>query len=199
MLGLKHGTVKLVSPRPYYRSWQKCFANEADNLRKALDMPQLHIEHVGSTSMGIIDSKPILDMLAATDDLNKALDFEEILKKLDYELATSAHNYVLYVKGPKENRTHHLSFAKPGEDYWEETILFRNYLKKHRPIAEDYEDLKRKLAKRYPNSRRDYTLGKAEFIHKVLDMARAEQPPNLALRSEAMTKLAIPSPSVLQQ
>jgi GrpB-like predicted nucleotidyltransferase (UPF0157 family) len=49
--------------------------------------------------------------------------------------------------------------------------LFRDYLRRHREVAEEYERLKRDLAIKYEREREAYTEGKSRFIEEVLKRA----------------------------
>ena len=171
MLGLKHGTVKLVAYDPV---WPDYFKTEADNVRSCLNKADLVIEHVGSTAIPNMSAKPILDMLVPYENLHEVPSFCEALAKLDYELVTDGALYKLFIKGPKEARTHHLTFTSPNSAYWLETLQFRNYLLRHAEVAKEYEAKKIELASVYADSRRNYTANKAAFIRKVLRLAEKE-------------------------
>ena len=175
MLGLKHGTVKLVA---YDSNWPKAFKTEAANIRSCLNKPDLSIEHVGSTAIPGMAAKPILDMLVPYESLNEVSEFSTQLAKLDYELVTDGALYKLFIKGPKETRTHHLTFTSQNSAYWLETIQFRNYLLRHPKVAKEYEAKKYELASIYAESRRNYTANKAAFIRKVLRLADKESQKN---------------------
>ena len=172
MLGLEQGVVKLV---PHNPRWTYHFQCEAQEIRRSLRQPDLDIEHVGSTAIDGIDAKPILDMLIAVDDLEDIHAHRCGLSKLGYSQVTIAKDYLLFIKGPEEKRTHHLKFARRDSAYWQETLMFRDYLRSHPEIAADYENLKRRLALRYAKSRKDYTEHKGPFIHEVLRLAESEQ------------------------
>lgn len=171
MLGLKHTTVKLI---PHSYKWQYLFQEECLNIRQALKRQQLRIEHVGSTALPDIAAKPILDMFIPSSDLTAVSSFVKPLARLGYEFVTDAADYKLFIKGREESRTHHLTFTEPTSDYWVETLLFRDYLLNNADVARSYEIEKLRLARQYPDSRRNYTMNKASFIQAVLKTARAE-------------------------
>jgi GrpB-like predicted nucleotidyltransferase (UPF0157 family) len=52
--------------------------------------------------------------------------------------------------------------------------LFRDYLRKHSKIKDEYYQLKRKLAEKYTNDRVSYTEGKSIFIQSVIDRAKKD-------------------------
>ena len=71
-------------------------------------------------------------------------------------------------------RTHHLHLVPLGSPQWIGPIAFRNYLRVHQAVAEDYETLKQELAQRYQFEREAYTEAKRPFITRVTDLALAE-------------------------
>jgi len=58
-----------------------------------------------------------------------------------------------------------------GSDFWRSHLLFRDYLSENQAVAEEYENLKKELAKRHVENREAYTNGKAAFIENVLKIA----------------------------
>lgn len=183
MLGLKHTTVKLV---PHSYKWKYLFQEEVINIRRVLNNRYLRLEHVGSTALADIAAKPILDIFIPYDNLDTVSDFSAPLATLGYELVTDAHTYKLFIKGPEDARSHHLSFTSPTNDYWKETIQFRDYLLANPLVAKAYESEKIKLASEYATSRRNYSLNKARFIQSVLHDIRiqsSDQPSQKSLLS----------------
>ena len=80
----------------------------------------------------------------------------------------------LYVKGPETKRTHFAHVTVYGSDYWNNDLLFRDYLRSHPYRAQEYADLKEKLAREYSNDRGSYTSGKARFVIETLEMASSD-------------------------
>ena len=62
---------------------------------------------------------------------------------------------------------------------WDE-LVFRDYLKANPEIAQEYAQLKQKLAIEYKNDREQYTSGKTEFIKREIKPARQELLKNCA-------------------
>jgi GrpB-like predicted nucleotidyltransferase (UPF0157 family) len=174
MIGLRKGTVKLVSHRPI---WKQMFEEEATRLRQAMGHTCLAIEHIGSTAIEGLDAKPIIDILVAVDDLGTVNDLKPVLAELGYSHKEddSVVGRVFFRKGPPSRRTHHLSLTELGTAYWKCHLLFRDYLRKHPTEAEQYQQLKRRLAKQYAKDRGAYTSKKQEFIKKVIRLAEIEE------------------------
>jgi GrpB-like predicted nucleotidyltransferase (UPF0157 family) len=58
--------------------------------------------------------------------------------------------------------------------FFEEHLLFRDWLRGHPQAAEEYGKLKRGLASRFRLDRDAYRAGKLPFIHTVVAAARRE-------------------------
>ena len=66
-MGLINGTVSLENN---YDLWQKMFIDEKKYLESIFTKDKFTIEHVGSTSIKGLSSKPIIDIAIGVDDLN---------------------------------------------------------------------------------------------------------------------------------
>jgi GrpB-like predicted nucleotidyltransferase (UPF0157 family) len=78
-----------------------------------------------------------------------------------------------FCKPSFSSRTHHLHLVPFGSELWEDRLLFRDYLRMHTSVAEEYAHLKRDLAERYRDDREAYTDGKGEFVKRILAAARS--------------------------
>jgi GrpB-like predicted nucleotidyltransferase (UPF0157 family) len=58
--------------------------------------------------------------------------------------------------------------------FWQDHLLFRDYLRAHPEIAWDYERVKCSLAPHFTNGN-DYAHAKTDFILEILEKARAWQ------------------------
>ena len=54
----------------------------------------------------------------------------------------------------------------------------RDYLNANETAAAEYSELKKRLAKKYPNDRIAYTDGKSELIEKILKLAEMQNAEN---------------------
>lgn len=162
----------LVSYRP---EWGALFEEEAARLRSVLGEKVLRIEHVGSTAVEGMEAKPLIDMMAAVESLDEARGLVLALEGLGYEHRGDGgmEGRIFLAKGPRSRRTHHLSLTEPTSEHWQRSILFRDHLRVHPEVAKEYGDLKRELARKYPEDRESYTAGKDRFVERVIESARA--------------------------
>ena len=171
-MGLKVGTVKIEKYNP---NWELEFYKEKDILAKIFGDLAIEIEHIGSTAVKGLSAKPIIDIAIA---LNKLEDFEKVKEKFKKEPYSvkedSDDGEILIRKGSEENRTHFIHVMEINSKRYKDTIIFRNYLRKHEEAMQEYENLKMKLARKYANDRKMYTNSKNEFIGKIREKAYKE-------------------------
>jgi len=165
-VGLKRGTVKLV---PYNPIWETLFEMEKDTLLNTIGDYVSDIEHIGSTSVPGLKAKPIIDMVAAVEDLSVYTKLIDSLTELGYEYMPERvfDDRVFFPKGLRENRTHHLSFVIKNSSGWTEPIAFRDYLRNNPRELQAYQGLKERLAEQFPNDRASYTKAKAIFFKRI--------------------------------
>ena len=171
MVGLGRGSVRLV---PYRDEWKGLFEEEAARLRSVLEDKILRVEHVGSTVVEGMEVKPLIDMMVAVESLEGARGLVPVLEELGYEHRGDGgvEGRIYLAKGPRSRRTHYLSLAEPTSEHWRRSLLFRDYLRAHPEVAERYWELKRGLARTYPEDRDSYTAGKDRFIERAIEAAR---------------------------
>ena len=173
MIGLKRGVVKLSKYNP---QWKALFEEESNRLLAIASDYFKAVQHIGSTAIPGIVSKPIIDILAAIDSLSNISRIIEPLKKIDYihrgeQGIPGRHPFV---KGGEEFRTHHLHVVEKNHQEWKKHILFRDYLRANSEEADKYSRLKQVLLKTFKFEREKYTTGKSEFIEKIIKKAKEE-------------------------
>lgn len=174
MIGLPRGTVKLS---PYSDEWRLLYQNEKEELIQCIGEYIIDIQHVGSTSIPNLDSKPIIDIVIGIKKLNDGFLCIEPLKKLGYKYkgTMGESKRFFFAKGDEENRTHHVHIVEYGDRNWDNLTLFRDYLIKHLEVKNQYRALKKSLAQVYANDRDTYTSKKVDFILSVIKKAKIEK------------------------
>jgi len=170
MIGLKRGIVEL---KPYNPKWKDLFVQESDLISSAISEFLVDIQHIGSTAIPDIVSKPIIDVAAAIDSLE---NIEKIIAPLEkigfiYRGEQGIPDRHLFVKGGEEFRTHHLHVMFKEHHEWKKHLVFRDYLLEHPEEARQYSELKKKLEKEYKEDREAYTDSKTTFINGILEKA----------------------------
>lgn len=155
------GPVEIV---PYDEQWPIQAASEAARLA-----PLGRVEHIGSTAVPGLASKPILDLMLGVADLRAIVAPVEALgysHYQSYEAILSERRY--FWRGDPSRHTHHLHAVPLNGPFWRVHLRFRDRLRADGDIARAYERLKRDLAGRFPDDRDAYTDAKAEFIRAAL-------------------------------
>jgi GrpB-like predicted nucleotidyltransferase (UPF0157 family) len=155
----------------YDPAWAERFRVLGERVRAALGAAVLRVEHVGSTAVPGLAAKPIvdLDVVVQPADLPVALGR---LASLGYR-----HEGNLGITGreafrwPPAEERHHLYLCVPESAGLRDHLLFRDYLRSHPEVAQQYSALKRSLAHRYRDDRDRYQEAKAAFIEEVTRLA----------------------------
>jgi GrpB-like predicted nucleotidyltransferase (UPF0157 family) len=159
-----------VHLKHYSRIWRWLFRKEKARLWVAMRGHVVDIQHVGSTAIPGMVAKPIIDIVAAVSDYERAFDCVTAIEGLGYEYRgenPESRDYS-FAKGDPV-RVHLYVVEKPGE-FWERRIVFRDALIANPELARDYAELKRQLAIRFPDDPRAYSDGKAPFIDRVVEL-----------------------------
>ena len=116
-----------------------------------------------------LDAKPVIDILVGVRDLETSQACFDRLAALRYQYAPyRADEMHWFCKPSPLRRTHHLHLVPAGSRRHREELAFRDYLRAHRDVAEEYASLKRELAKRFEHDREAYTAAKAAFVRTIL-------------------------------
>ncbi|MDX6601390.1 MAG: hypothetical protein QOF13_592 [Solirubrobacterales bacterium] len=128
---------------------------------------------MGSTAVPGFDAKPIIDTLVGVEDLAVSRDCFKPLAELEYLYAPyRIEEMHWFCKPHPSRRTHHLHLAPADSSRFRDELAFRDCLRARPGIAEEYAELKRKLADRLSRDREAYTDAKADFIYRVLSASR---------------------------
>jgi GrpB-like predicted nucleotidyltransferase (UPF0157 family) len=147
--------------------WKWLFRKEKALLRIAMRGHMLDIQHVGSTAIPGMIAKPIVDILVAVSDFERAFACVTPIEHLGYEYKGESEDQRQYhfVKG--NPACYHLHLVEMSGDTWVNRIAFRDYLIGHPEIARQYADLKQQLARQFPDDLRAYQDGKLPFVEWV--------------------------------
>lgn len=153
----------------YNPDWPRLASIESQKIIQTVGKEFIsRIEHIGSTAVPGLCAKPTIDFLLEIMEItNCDLQVKELLK-IGYQLIPKPENpppHMMFVKGYSKSgitgQTYHIHVRYPGD--WDE-IVFRDYLRKNKKAIDDYEKLKRRLAKEFKNDREKYTEEKTIFI-----------------------------------
>ncbi len=168
----------------YSSNWIKNFTCIKLEIEKGLNGLNYQIEHVGSTSVPALDSKPIIDIdiinnnesefeaikiglinLGYYHNGNQGIAEREVFKRNDKSV-----NEVL------DTITHHLYVCKQDSKALERHILFRNFLRKNDWARIEYQEMKYELARKAKQDKNMYAelkeLNVTGFIDEIIERER---------------------------
>jgi GrpB-like predicted nucleotidyltransferase (UPF0157 family) len=138
------------------------------------------IQHVGSTSVPELASKPIIDIMPGIRSLDDDRHVIRPLKEFGYEYAPPGVDDIperrYFRRGVP--RLFHVHVCEIGGEFWRRHIDFRDYLRTHPETAAEYAALKRRLAAEYGSDRLGYVNAKTDFVVGVEAKAAAARSPS---------------------
>ena len=176
MIGLQRGIVALYD---HETEWVVNAAQTIEKLKRIFGSVATEIRHIGSTAIGQIKAKPIIDIVVAVHDFAEVINLVPLLEAEGflYRPNGNLENQLLFACGDYEHKdgkqTHFIHVVKKNSMEYLNYINFCNYLNAKPTIAKQYESLKISLAETCKNDpgRERYLQGKADFISYTLRKA----------------------------
>ncbi len=166
--------IKKITVLTYNPEWPKRFEEEADIIQKSLQNACIQIHHIGSTSVPHLAAKEDLDILCVVDQLSYALLLERLGYAFKGELNIPLRYY--FSKNTSFSKVN-LHVVEKDHGFIDLNLCFRNFLRSHDDVRDQYQRLKYQLIAdpssfervngRFPR----YTLEKDTFIKSVLNKA----------------------------
>ncbi|AFY49121.1 hypothetical protein Nos7524_3324 [Nostoc sp. PCC 7524] len=155
---------------PHNPNWRSEFASESQQIALALRENLVAVHHIGSTAIPQIYAKPIIDILVEVKEITKVDEQSSAIEALGYEVmgeyGIPGRRY--FRKHNKAGvRTHHIHTFAVGSADIKRHLAFRDYMIAHVEDAQKYSELKRELAKKYPDDIEGYMDGKDGFIQEM--------------------------------
>ena len=159
--------MRIVEVIDYQPAWSEAYQVEAQALKDGLGSLDPAIHHIGSTAVPGLAAKPVIDILLEVDDLNEIEQQLPAFLALGYrhrgENGIPGRRY--FEKGG-EDRTHQIHAFERGSTGALRHLAFRDYLRCHPAIADDYATLKKAVARDCNNDIERYCDGKDAFIQE---------------------------------
>ena len=155
---------------PYDPRWAASFEHSAREVKAALGQNLLAIHHIGSTSIPGIHAEPIIDMLAVARDLRRIDDCADRMQQIGYEamgeFGIGGRRYFRRDNsaGVRTEQVHVFAAESP---HVVRHLAFRDFLRSHPKLAQEYSQLKQQLAAEYPVDIEAYMDGKDPFIRQA--------------------------------
>lgn len=148
----------------YNPEWESLFNFEKIALQERLGKIISGIHHIGSTSVKGLAAKPVIDIMLEVESL-EAVDFlTPVIESMGYE---AKGEYGIrerrYFRKGISKRTHQIHAFKFGDANIARHIAFRDFLRAHPSVLQEYWRLKKGLAETCDNME-SYCDGKDGFI-----------------------------------
>ena len=167
-LGLERGIVRIAG---HEAGWLALGAEACEGLRRAAGELALEVQHVGSTAVGGLPAKPILDIVVGVRTADGIADLIDRFTRIGYLYrgyggAGIGHLFVREV-APLV-RSIHVHVVEHGGREWRDYVVFRDRLREDGEARRRYAELKTELARRFPADRWSYVAGKDDFIQEAI-------------------------------
>jgi GrpB-like predicted nucleotidyltransferase (UPF0157 family) len=172
-LGLEKSVVVLC---PHDPAWIEMGRHECAAISGLLHALAPRVVHVGSTAVPDLDAKPILDIAVAVGD---RVTTDEIV---DHLTAGGTYRYdgdkgddggLLFVRGTEPVRSVHVHVVAASSEAWREYLRFHQLLLDSAAARARYQEVKHRLAQRFPADRQGYTEAKGAVIEELLGVGSA--------------------------
>ncbi|MGH7274253.1 MAG: GrpB family protein [Nitrospiria bacterium] len=160
---------------PYDSRWPDLFAQEKEVLLRLFTGQTVKIEHIGSTAVPNLGGEPVIDILLGVLELKQVQKRVLALEEMGYRsmpgLESQNPECRIFAKEASGQQTHYLHVVEMRSEFWRHYLLFRDYLKAHETMIQQYYELKMQLAEQFKNDRNAYNDAKSVFIKRILSEA----------------------------
>lgn len=159
-----------VALTDYDPDWARSFDAEYPLLRACFGEPPLAIEHIGSTSVPGLSSKPVVDILIHVEDRARAEAAIPALEALGYDNVPNyvdPNRLVLIKRRADGERSHHVHVHSDADEV-RRHLMFRDRLRDDAAVRDAYAALKQDLARRFHDDRAAYSKHKTAFVDEVV-------------------------------
>jgi GrpB-like predicted nucleotidyltransferase (UPF0157 family) len=120
-----------------------------------------------------LEAKPVLDLMPALRALDDDERIAPAMAKLGYEYRgefgiPGRRYFKLASTGESHVWQHNVHSYVKGHIEWMRHIVFRDALRSHSDLRDDYTRLKRDLAQRYEHNVDSYARAKSEFVESII-------------------------------
>jgi len=165
----------LEEHNPQYKSWYEVEKQSILDAVKYEDI--IRINHIGSSAVAGLISKPIIDILFEMDGYCNVAKLTGTLNEIGWVLMQHENDPMKmkfnkgYTPDGYAEKVYHLHLGYIGD--WNE-LYFRDYLIAHPDVATEYGEIKLGLLRDYKHDRDGYTKAKTDFVMKYSNAAKQE-------------------------
>ncbi|MFN0275454.1 MAG: GrpB family protein [Chitinophagales bacterium] len=158
----------------YTPSWASMFSDEKEKFLTLFNESAI-IEHIGSTAVEGLIAKPVIDIMIGLENFAQANSTISLLQNLDYIYVSEYEKTMPYrrffTKEKMGKRTHQIHMVAFASEFWKRHLAFRDYLRTHEDVRNEYAALKKKLTLENWIDGNAYADAKTEFIRRIEQIA----------------------------
>lgn len=158
---------------PYNENWGRWGREEIAVLKEVIGDGCVEINHIGSTAIGGIMAKPIVDILVEVAENVEFAEVKSLMEDAGYICMSEGRERMSFNKGYTPagyaERVFHVHVRRVGDN---DEVAFRDYLRVNAEAAREYEALKLSLLPKYRNDRDGYTAAKGEIVRRLTEEAK---------------------------
>jgi len=168
----------------YQFRWASDFTQIARRIRELVGDAAIRIDHIGSTAVPGLGAKDIIDIQITVADMDRASGLTSLLNAAGFRQGTTFqydefHGKAetdpdlrkLYMREPEGERRAHIHVRELGRFNQRYALLFRDYLRASEAVRDEYELLKHRAARLFPDSIEGYLFLKEPVFHIIYEAA----------------------------
>jgi GrpB-like predicted nucleotidyltransferase (UPF0157 family) len=157
---------------PHNKEWRNWFEIESVALQEVFGDDVTAIEHIGSSAVENLPSKPIVDILVGLKEFSISDKQIQAIESLGFEYFGQLHEGQERLFARKRGeQSFNISIVPYGEDEWFAKIAFRDYLRVHPDVVEAYSAIKSDAVSGGNDLLLQYHKYKDEFVIRTLSAA----------------------------
>lgn len=169
----------------YDPSWRQEFRQSRSNLLHSCRGWVTAVEHIGSTAISGLISRPTIDMIAAVateQDAQMSMETATtFIEGLNYSCVDSpdwmnGQGHAICLSKPRHSLTptHHVLLVSESSPIWKRTLQVRDWLRNDPEAAIRFEEMKVSRWQRGEGDLESYQTGKAAYFAHLEDQIQAE-------------------------
>jgi GrpB-like predicted nucleotidyltransferase (UPF0157 family) len=157
----------------YDPQWPAMFEAERLKIQQKLSHLVRGIHHVGSTAVPGMKAKPEIDLLIVVNSIGEIEAINSGMAELGYDVRGECgiEGRYYYSKNTQSVRTHKAHVCEISHSNVARQIAFRDYMREHPKDAQEYAELKLRLAKSNSRGMTEYLEGKRNYIEGIIQVA----------------------------
>jgi GrpB-like predicted nucleotidyltransferase (UPF0157 family) len=168
----------------YDTKWADEYAFLARRIHGSVGSAAIRIDHIGSTAVPGLAAKDVIDSQVTVADLDRAEGVTVPLRDAGFRqggefvydefrtmAATDPQLRKLFMREPEGERRAHIHIRELDRFNQRYALLFRDYLRASEAVRKEYEVVKRRVARLFPDSIDGYLFLKDPVFHIIYEAA----------------------------